>query len=680
LKYIYLFFPLLILFISIDPSNKNALTDNVRDEITDSIFTWIDYSRDKNLDLKKRKKYLQKAYKYANDESNDSLRNVYLTKIAFTSYFKLGDSLLFREVNKKSIDLSIKIKDSVNLAANYWDLGIFYGDYELKDSAYFSYYRAQKLYESVRNNKNSGIMLLNMAIIQKDQKDYTGSEITTIKAISLLKDLNEYVQLYKGYNNLGIIYNELGDFDQAIKYHDEALVYEKKIEGRNSLRARSLNNKGVVYKNKNEHHKAIELFQLSLSENNLKKSNAELYAMLLDNLAYSKLNLKDTSNIGLLFLEALKLRDSVNDYSGIVTSKLHLSEYYAYSKDTLTAIRFAIESKDLSIRTKNDRDLLASYLLLSKLDKKNSSYYANEYILLNDKLIKQERAVRNKFARIQFETDEYITKNERLSQEKNLIMIIGSIIILIGLLLYIILDQRSKNVKLRLEKRQQKANEEIYDLMLVQQYKLDEGRRKEKKRISEELHDGVLGKLFGTRLLLSALNDKSDAETIKKREKYINDLQAVEEEVRNVSHELNKRSEILNVGYKQVVQDLLENQSKITKFNYEFRFDKKINWEEISGEFKMNMYRIIQEALQNINKYASAKNVMVEFKLTKKHLKLLIVDDGVGFKILNKREGIGLKNIKSRAKLLNGIFTIKSEPNRGTFIQIKIPYERDLII
>ncbi len=318
--------------------------------------------------------------------------------------------------------------------------------------------------------------------------------------------------------------------------------------------------------------------------------------------------------------------------------------------------------------------------MLSKLDKKNSSRYANEYIVLNDKLIKQERAVRNKFARIQFETDEYITKNERLSREKNLIMIIGSIIILIGLLLYIILDQRSKNVKLRLEKRQQKANEEIYDLMLVQQYKLDEGRRKEKKRISEELHDGVLGKLFGTRLLLSALNDKSDVETIKKREKYINDLQAVEEEVRNVSHELNKRSEILNVGYKQVVQDLLENQSKITKFNYEFRSDKKINWEEISGEFKMNMYRIIQEALQNINKYASAKNVMVEFKLTKKYLKLLIVDDGVGFKIINKREGIGLKNIKSRAKHLNGIFTIKSEPNRGTFIQIKIPYERDLIV
>ena len=327
--------------------------------------------------------------------------------------------------------------------------------------------------------------------------------------------------------------------------------------------------------------------------------------------------MKDTLGIKNIFREALRIRDSIGDFSGIAINKIQLAEYYAFNKDTLQAIQFAHEAKDLCIRTNNFRDHLASLLILSKLDKNNSNEYTNEYIDLNDKLIKQERTVRNKFARIQFETDEYITQNERLSWEKNLIMIIGIIIILIGSLLYIILDQRSKNIKLKLEKRQQKANEEIYDLMLVQQYKLDEGRRKEKKRISEELHDGVLGKLFGTRLLLSALNNKSDAVTIKKREKYINDLQAVEEEVRNVSHELNKRSEILNVGYKQVIQDLLENQSKITNFNYEFRYDKKINWEEISGEFKMNMYRIIQEALQNINKYAKAKNVMVEFKLTK---------------------------------------------------------------
>ncbi|MDH5404831.1 MAG: tetratricopeptide repeat protein, partial [Candidatus Heimdallarchaeota archaeon] len=582
-------------------------------------------------------------------------------------------------MNRRSINLSKELKDSVSLAANYWDLGIFFARNEIKDSAYFNYFKAQKIYESINNNFYSGRLLLNMAIIQTDLKDYTGSEITTFKALELLKPLDKYDQLYRCYNNLGIIYNELEDFEQSLIYHNEALGYEKKIKESNTFKANTLNNIGVVYERQKNLREALKNYQLAIAEQNLKNKNSELFARILGNIAYSKFLLRDTSGIKNIFYKALRIRDSVNDLSGISINKIQLAEYYSFNKDTLQAIKLAKEASDLSFRTNNFRDQLASFLLLSKLDKKNSSHYANKYIVLSDKLVKQERSVRNKFARIQFETDEYISENERLYEQRKRLLMLSFAGLILAILSYIIIDQRHKNIKLRLEARQQKANEEIYDLMLVQQYKLDEGRRKEKKRISEELHDGVLGKLFGTRLLLSALNDKSDAKNIKKREKYIIDLQAVEEEVRSVSHELSRQSEFLNVGYKQVVQDLLENQSKISSFNYEFRCDKKINWEEISGEFKMNMYRIIQESLQNINKYAKAKNVMVEFKLTQKHLKLLIIDDGIGFNTSIKKKGIGLKNIKSRTKHLKGIFKIKSESSSGTFIEIKIPYLGDLI-
>ena len=86
---------------------------------------------------------------------------------------------------------------------------------------------------------------------------------------------------------------------------------------------------------------------------------------------------------------------------------------------------------------------------------------------------------------------------------------------------------------------------------MLNKIKLEEGSKKAEKRISEELHDGVLGKLFGTRLILSNLNSSSDKETILKREEYINGLQEIEEEVRNVSHELNNKSRISNsnIGY-----------------------------------------------------------------------------------------------------------------------------------
>ena len=648
---------------------KNDQANSTRDSIT----IWIDASKNKTISLQKRKKSLDKAYLYALKERNDSLKNSYFLKIAF-AYSKLNDSLAFRKVNTQSIKLSIKLNDSSRLADNYWDLGRFYSVKGVNDSAYLSYSRAQKIYESLRNNNYSGRMLLNMAIMQSDLKDYTGSEIMTIKAISLLKPLNQYVPLYRCYNNLGINFNNLGDYDEAIFYHNKALNYEEKIKGKNMFKGNTLNNIGVVYKNKKEYKKAINYFQLGLMDGGLKENHPSLYAKLLGNLAYSKFKLKDTAGVKELLFKSQYIRDSIQDHLGIATNKLYIAEFYAYNKDTLEAIQFAKESKQLAATTKNNEDLLESLLLLARLDEKNSNKYTSQYIKLSDSLQKEERAIRDKFTRIRFETDEFIDENKRLDKQRKILLGVAGLVTLFGVLLYIITLQRSRNKQLRFDQQQQQVNEEIYSLMLTQQTKLDEARRKEKKRISEELHDGVLGKLFATRLLLGSLNDKTDTETIEKRDKYINELQEVEEDVRNVSHELNNKSLFSEIGFVQMVEKLLELQSSITNFKHEIIYDKDINWEKINASSKMNLYRVLQEAIQNINKYAKAKQVDIKFDMDNNNqLNLLIKDDGIGFNADQKSNGIGLKNIKSRVKSLNGEVFIESASNNGTSINVKMP-------
>ena len=237
----------------------------------------------------------------------------------------------------------------------------------------------------------------------------------------------------------------------------------------------------MVYRNKNEQEEAINYFQLALKEENLKNKDPKLYARLLDNVASSKLQLNDTTNIKQLFLNAYKIRDSLDDFSGMAVSKLNLAAYYAFTKDTVKAIQLANETIQLTTAKKNDRDLLASLLLLLKLDKNNSYKYSNQYITLEDKLHREERAIRNKFARIQFETDEYKSENEQLALQRKNLTILSILGVVLSILILIIIVQRHKNTKLKLEQRQQKANEQIFDLMLVQQYKLDEGRRNEKK-------------------------------------------------------------------------------------------------------------------------------------------------------------------------------------------------------
>lgn len=209
--------------------------------------------------------------------------------------------------------------------------------------------------------------------------------------------------------------------------------------------------------------------------------------------------------------------------------------------------------------------------------------------------------------------------------------------------------------------------------MIDQQDKIEEGRKREKERISLELHDGILGRLFGTRLSLGSLNAKDDAGSKKIREQYINELQSIEEEVRNISHELGLDNFDKTTSYSTMITNLLEEQSKITNFKYQIEDDDRIVWTDIPGHIKINIYRIIQESVQNINKYAKAKNVILDFKKNDNHIILTIKDDGVGFNQEKRSSGIGLKNMKSRVTLLHGQFTINSVPGKGTSISVDVP-------
>ena len=175
-------------------------------------------------------------------------------------------------------------------------------------------------------------------------------------------------------------------------------------------------------------------------------------------------------------------------------------------------------------------------LLLSELNSgEEGKHYLNEHIKLSDSLLFKERSARNKFARIAFETDEIERENERITRERMWLMILSGGLILTGFLLYIIIAQRSRNKALKFKQSQQEANEEIYNLMLSQQDKVDEARANEKKRISQELHDGILGRLFGTRLSLDSLNFSEGKEAINKRSNYISDLKTIEDVITSYS-------------------------------------------------------------------------------------------------------------------------------------------------
>ena len=111
----------------------------------------------------------------------------------------------------------------------------------------------------------------------------------------------------------------------------------------------------------------------------------------------------------------------------------------------------------------------------------------------------------------------------------------------------------------------------------------------------------------------------------------------------------------------------------ISSPQYKLEIGETINWVTVSSGIKMNLYRIIQEASHNSNKYAQATIVIISLILDENNICLSITDNGKGFDIDADVEGIGLKNIKHRVESLNGKFVIQSINNKSTSINIAIP-------
>lgn len=585
-------------------------------------------------------------------------------------YYKSGDSLQFRFWNNKARELGKDNKEILGEA--HWDLGNFFYRENGIDSSYFHYYRAYTLYKDIEDQYYAARMSLNMAILQENVKDYIGSEVSTINAIKIFEELDKKKQQYIAYTNLGVVSNGLDYYPNAIGYHEQAISIARDMEDSN-LEATSLNNLGVVYENKKKFDSAVYYYKKALDIKEIQQENPRLYAMLLDNLAFSQFKIAPNEEAIKLSLQALEIRDRIQHVSGQIINKLHLAEMEKYYGHSDTVVKILSETRRLAEETNNFDYLLESLVRLSEVDSLRSSEYFDKYQLLNDSLLKEERLVRNKFARIRYETNEYIEENKLLSQQQIYLGSIFIVSIVLVILLFYQKELRAKNRELTFQSEQQAANEKIYDLILSEQIKMEEAKDQERQRISGDLHDGILGKLFATRISLGIIGHKFlsvASESRKTYDDYIAEIQLIEKEIRTISHDL-KNDVRDHETFIQLVQNLVDKTQQITSIQICFEADKNIQWEDIGNNRLINLYRILQEIIQNAIKHAQAKNLKIEFLQEGEELKLLVEDDGKGFK-KNTKKGIGLKNMQSRVAQLQGNLHIQST-DQGVRINIVIP-------
>lgn len=640
---------------------------------TDSIKIWLTAADKDQISKTTMAVLSEKAYVQTKKLTNDTLKNKYLARLSILNIMS-DESSKFRQINREAMLSAFKLKDSSGLANLHWDLGYFFDKKAIqRDSAFYHYNESEKIFSALGDKKSCGKILLQKAWLQNLTGDYTGSNITAIRAAKKLKSLNSYESLRNCYTLLGDNAKLLNEYEKSLEFYDESLNYLRK-ESPDPLKEIKLKNSfGLVYQKKGDHQKAISYFLDALSFDSLRNISPSLYTRTLSNLGSSYLKTNKLDQLPLLFTTAIGIQDSISDMGGKSSSTYRLAEYYLHINDTAKAAMHLQVAKTLNTQRNNNKSLLETLRMFTLVDPKNASNHAAAAFSFGDSLQIQERQIRNKFARIAFETDEFIAENQLLSRQNQLWIGIAAALLLLSLSAFIIIRQRIKNQKLRFEEQQQASNQEIFNLLLAQNEKVEEGKKSEQKRVSEELHDGVLGRMLGARMMLLGLNKKTDPQAMAERGKAISMLQDVEGEVRSISHELSHTAYQKIHNFILSIKDLLQSVENSSKIIIDFSYADDLDYDALTGEIKINLYRIIQESVQNAVKHAACKHINISFGANSELLSMVITDDGKGFVVKKGKKGIGTRNITSRVKKVNGTWQVDSLIGKGTSVRVQIP-------
>ncbi len=198
---------------------------------------------------------------------------------------------------------------------------------------------------------------------------------------------------------------------------------------------------------------------------------------------------------------------------------------------------------------------------------------------------------------------------------------------------------------------------------------------KERTEIGKELHDNVNQLLSASRLYIdAATTDKTNSTFL---------LTQASSFIKNAIEEIRTLSKVLHtpliseLGLKDSIDNLAEEIMAVSPLKIIISA-RDFNEEELNDNFKLTLYRIMQEQLTNILKHAKASSAEIHLRSDEAYVSLEIKDNGIGFDTTKKRQGIGISNIHSRATMYHGTMKLNSVPQNGSTLHVRFPVDEIL--
>lgn len=510
------------------------------------------------------------------------------------------------------------------------------GEYELASKAYIT---SLNLYEKLKNKSGQADVYNEMGNMMRQHGDNNTAEKYLLKAMQLCTEVNDLKGLATSNNNLGIVFETKGVLDSAMMHYQKALSIYIMVNDSIGM-GYSYDYIGVIHAYRNEFAQSVYNLKRGLAIRELLHDRQSM--------AYSYVNLG----------EASLARGNTKDASGFFQKSLTIAQ--EMSSSNLISYNY----KKLSEIAAKENNFKEAYTLQQK------------YAVINDSLFNLKRNEQIAEIQTRYETEKKEKENVLLLKRNNEKELHISqqrvqLSVLTGIMIILVMSAGlfyNRN-KLR---QQQILNDEIKNQERIRLRAIIESQEEERQRIAAELHDGLGQVLSAARVNIAALVDETQ-----RQPQIYQALELIDrscKELREISHNM-MPSLLVNSGLYAALIEMSNRINSTGILKMEVLEDGFI--ERVKSEIEINLYRIAQELITNILKYANATEVQIQFILEKEMLTMMMEDNGQGFdvKILQKAKGNGWYNIQSRTRLINGQIEIDSKVGNGTVVTLNVPLD-----
>ena len=559
-----------------------------------------------------------------------------------------------------------KVKDSFLIGNMYLKIGGGYYQ-QNSDKAIENYTLAiEKL------GQKDSIFRADAYLFRGQSKDIKGDFLGAIKdyeiAALYYEKLNDIDYVLNTKNAIGIIYGKNGFFKEASNINEEVIAYGRKNKKYNSI-ITGLYNQATQFKKNNMPEKQekylLEAFKINRENNNNEIGNTIDLLQALIKLYISK---KEPKKVKAYYDSLINYEDQLNENPFLTRNFLSGKAAYLLNAGNLNEAERILKKVISLNETLQDKEgeIKEKMALVSIYDRrgdiKNSYRLFRDYHHLKDSIFNIEKANSLLYYQTLYETERkerkieqqqasitLLEKDAALRKRILTLVIIGLVLIFLSVFLY-----RNRLYLIRSKELQENFTQQL----LASQ-------EAERKRISKDLHDGL-----GQSLLLIKNKVLLSDESTK------NMVNNAIEEVRAISKALHP-FQLSELGLSKAIQNILNQLDENTNIFISSDVDSLENI--FTPEQEINIFRIIQESMNNIIKHAQAEAARVLVKKKDTHIFITIKDNGKGFDFSEKYHdfsSLGLKTLKERTKTLNGSMKIDTVKNKGTELEFLIPYTK----